>query len=53
MDFARERGRLKVADVVTLTGVSRNTVKKNLQQLVIQQHLVPHGAGRGAWYGLV
>lgn len=53
LEFARERGRVTVADISTATGVSRNTVKDHLKSLTKAQHLERHGAGRGIWYALV
>jgi Fic family protein len=52
VEIARSRGRLSVADVVTLTGANRNTVKQHLRRLVQGGQLALHGAGRGAWYAL-
>lgn len=52
VEFAREHGRVTIGDVVKLTGVSRNTLKEHLRQLVEKGHLAPHGKGRGSWYRL-
>jgi Fic family protein len=52
LELAREHGRVTVAEVVKVTGISRNTVKFHLRSLVNHGHLTPHGAGRGAWYSL-
>jgi Fic family protein len=52
VEYAREHGRATIGDIVTLTGVSRNTLKPHLRQLVARGHLVIHGSGRGAWYAL-
>ncbi len=52
LEAAREHGRVTVAEVVRLSGVSRNTIKVHMKALADQGHLVLHGAGRGAWYGL-
>jgi Fic family protein len=52
LELARERGRVSVAEVAKVTGVSRNTVKVHLRTLADQGHLTRHGAGRGAWYAL-
>jgi len=52
LELARERGRVSVAEVVKVTGISRNTVKVHLRALADQGHLTRHGAGRGAWYAL-
>ena len=51
LDFIRERGRITIAEVVTLTGANRNTVKKHLAALVETKHLSQNGAGKGTWYG--
>ena len=48
----REHGRVTMAEAVRVSGASRNTIKEHLRALVEQRHLVLHGAGRGAWYGL-
>ncbi|MDQ3654121.1 MAG: Fic family protein [Chloroflexota bacterium] len=52
LDHARAHGRVTIGDLVTRTGVSRNTLKAHFRALVEQRQLVLHGAGRGAWYGL-
>jgi Fic family protein len=52
MEFTREHGRATISDMVRLTGISRNTLKQHLRQLVTQKHLALHGSGRGAWYAL-
>ena len=51
-EFAREHGRITMAEALRLTGASRNTLKQHFRALVEQGHLAPHGAGRGVWYGL-
>ena len=52
LDFAREHGRVTLADAVRLTGVSRNTLKQHFALLVERGSLRRHGKGRGVWYGL-
>jgi Fic family protein len=52
LEVAREHGRVTVAEIVGVTGASRNTVKDHLKALVDRGQLVLHGGGRGAWYGL-
>jgi Fic family protein len=52
LELCRERGRIKVADAVSLTGASRNTIKDHLSRLTKAGHLIRHGAGRGTWYAL-
>ena len=52
VEFAREHGRITMAEAVRLTGGNRNTLKQHFRALVERGHLTQHGAGRGAWYGL-
>ena len=52
LEYAREHGRVTIGEIVTLTGTSRNTLKQHFRQLLKKGHLVMHGRGRGAWYGL-
>ncbi len=50
LDPAKEHGKLTNAQIVTVTGANRNTVKKHLQALVQSNHLSQHGRGKGTWY---
>ncbi|RYG96916.1 MAG: Fic family protein [Alphaproteobacteria bacterium] len=52
LELAREHGRITVAEAARITDASRHTIKDHFKALVDQGHLVLHGAGRGAWYGL-
>lgn len=52
VEFAREHGRVTMAQALRLTGSNRNTLKQHLRSLVEQEHLVQHGGGRGTWYSL-
>lgn len=52
VEFAREHGRITIGNAIKLTGVSRNTLKQHLRQLVERGHLNQHGSGRGVWYEL-
>lgn len=52
LEFALETGRVTIADAVRITGHSRGTVRDHVKALSKAGHLVPHGAGRGTWYGL-
>jgi Fic family protein len=51
IDAIKERGRITIGEIVTLTGANRNTVKKHLASLVDGNHLSQHGTGKGTWYG--
>lgn len=52
VEFAREHGRITMAEALKLTGASRNTLKAHFRNLVVQGQLQAQGQGRGAWYGL-
>jgi Fic family protein len=52
VEFAREHGRITMANAIRITGSSRNTLKQHFRSLVEQGHLIQHGAGRGVWYEL-
>lgn len=52
IEFAREHGRITMAQAVRLTGASRNTLKQHFRNLVERGQLQAQGQGRGTWYGL-
>jgi len=52
VEFAREHGRITMAQAIRLTGSNRNTLKQHFRDLIERGHLEQHGSGRGAWYGL-
>ncbi|WP_321791023.1 Fic family protein [Burkholderia pyrrocinia] len=52
VEFAREHGRITMAEAIKLTGSNRNTLKPHFRDLVEREHLEQHGSGRGVWYGL-
>ena len=52
VEFAREHGRVTMADAMRLTGGSRNTLKQHLRALVERGSLDQQGGGRGVWYQL-
>ena len=41
-----------MADMLKITGKSRNTLKEHFRKLVDKRHLVLGGHGRGSWYEL-
>ena len=50
IDLVKKHGSLKNAQIVTLTGANRNTVKKHLAKLVAANHLQKQGVGKGTIY---
>ena len=53
VEHARQHGRFTMGDVIRLTGVSRNTLKEHVANLVDKQYLTKHGTGKGTWYTLL
>ncbi len=53
LDLARSLGRITVREIVSLTGANRNTIKKQLERLVLQNHLKQNGEGKGTWYSII
>ncbi len=53
VEFAKEHGRVTMADAIKLTGASRNTLKQHFRSLTENRNLNQHGSGRGVWYDLV
>jgi len=51
LEDARRMGRITTGEAEKLTGAPRPTVKMRISELVRRGLLVPHGKGRGAWYG--
>ena len=52
IEHAQQQGRVTIADMVHVTGISRNTLKEHFRRLVKQGHLKQNGAGKGSWYSL-
>ncbi len=52
LELTREHGRVTTAQIETLTGESRSTIKARLSGLVASGKLARHGQGRSTWYAL-
>lgn len=52
LNLLGEHGRLTISELVTLTHANRNTLKKQLEELVGATHILRHGKGRATWYTL-
>jgi Fic family protein len=50
IDCVRQHGRVTMADMIRVTGTSRNTLKDHFRSLVEKQHLTRHGSGKDSWY---
>jgi Fic family protein len=50
MEIFKTRGKVTIAELVTLTQSRRNTLKSSLKKLVNLQLIKLHGKGRGAFY---
>ena len=51
-ELAKERGQVKVEDIIRATDAARGTVKDHLNHLIKNGYLVQHGKGKGTWYSL-
>jgi len=51
-ELTKERGQVKIEDVIRATSAARGTVKDHLNRLIKNGYLVPHGKGKGTWYSL-
>jgi Fic family protein len=51
-ELTKERGQVKVEDIIRATGAARGTVKDHLNHLIKDGYLVQHGRGKGTWYSL-
>lgn len=52
LEQARDHGRVTIGEMMSIKGVSRNTLKEHFRTLTEKGHLKLYGKGRGAWYGL-
>ena len=50
LEMVRERGRIKSAEIVAVTGQARSTVRNRLNELVDRGLLDRHGQGPATWY---
>ncbi len=51
-ELTKERGQVKVEEIIRATGAARGTVKDHLNHLIKGGYLVQHGKGKGTWYSL-
>ncbi len=50
VELIQTHGRLTNSQIVSATGINRNTLKKHLQALVKNGYLKKNGIGKGTWY---
>jgi Fic family protein len=48
----RAKERLTIAQLASITGANRNTLKVRLRELVADRHVRQHGKARATWYSL-
>ena len=51
-ELTKERGQVKVEDIIRATAAARGTLKDHLKHLIKGGYLVQHGKGKGTWYSL-
>jgi Fic family protein len=52
LEIAQSRGRITMGELERLTNANRNTLRKNLENLVRNKHLQQNGVGKGTWYSI-
>ncbi|MBK2125465.1 winged helix-turn-helix transcriptional regulator [Fangia hongkongensis] len=52
IEHIKAHGRVTLSEMVTFTGINRNTLKKHFQKLVSMKQISQHGKGRGVWYSI-
>ncbi len=52
-ELAKERGRIKVEEIIRVTNAPRGTIKDHLSLLIRHGYLSQHGKGKGTWYSPV
>lgn len=52
LEALRAKGRLGIAQLASLTGANRNTLKVRLRELVADGRVRQHGKARATWYSL-
>jgi Fic family protein len=52
LEALRAQQRLTIAQLATITGANRNTLKVRLRELVAQGHVQQRGKARATWYSL-
>jgi Fic family protein len=52
LETLRENGRLTIAQLASITGANRNTLKVRLRELVADGRVRQHGKARATWYSL-
>lgn len=49
-ELAKERGQIKVDDIIRATNAPRGTIKDHIGLLIKNGYLIQHGKGKGTWY---
>ncbi len=52
LEIVQSRGRITIGELERLTNANRNTLRKNLENLVQNRRLQQNGVGKGTWYSL-
>jgi Fic family protein len=50
LELTRDRGQIKMDDVIKITNAARGTIKDHIASLVKNGHLAKRGKGKGTWY---
>lgn len=52
LELVQSRGRVTMGELERLTNANRNTLRKNLENLVQTKRLQQNGVGKGTWHSL-
>lgn len=52
MEIVQSRGRITMGELELLTNANRSTLRKNIEQLILNKRLQQNGTGKGTWYTL-
>jgi Fic family protein len=52
IEYATQHGRVTMGEMISLTQISRNTLKEHFRSLVAQRKMRRYGSGKGSWYEL-
>jgi Fic family protein len=53
LELIQSRGRITMGELEKLTSNNRNTLRKNLENLVKNKQILQNGQGKGTWYSLI
>jgi predicted HTH transcriptional regulator len=53
LERVRKEGRVRMAEMMAMTGAKRATLRSHFRKLVRERRLAQHGENKGTWYSAV